>query len=64
MDKKYFVLELFSGCGGLSKGFENAKFDIKLGIENDKNIGETYKKNHKKSEIIIEDISKINIKKS
>ena len=27
-EKRYKVLDLFSGCGGLSKGFELAGFDI------------------------------------
>ncbi len=61
--KKFNILDLFCGCGGLSKGFEKADFNIILGIESDKNIGKTFEKNHKKSKILIDDITKINVKK-
>jgi len=27
------VMDLFCGCGGFSKGFEQAGFDIRLGID-------------------------------
>ena len=30
---KYTVLDLFCGCGGLSKGFEMAGYDILLGVD-------------------------------
>ena len=35
--RKYTVIDLFSGCGGLSLGFQlTNKFEIKLAIDNDK----------------------------
>lgn len=27
------VIDLFCGCGGFSKGFEQAGFDVRLGID-------------------------------
>lgn len=47
MNKKYTVVDLFSGAGGLSLGFvQTQKFDIKVAFENNPNMQETYKHNH------------------
>lgn len=43
---KYKVLDLFSGAGGLSRGFLDAGYDVVLGIDSDKKALETFKKNH------------------
>ena len=43
------VLDLFSGCGGLSLGFQNAGYHVVLGIDNDKAALETFSKNHTNS---------------
>lgn len=59
---KYKIIDLFAGCGGLSNGFERVGFDAVLGIDNWKDALLTYKKNHKHSEIICEDITKISSK--
>lgn len=53
------VVDLFCGCGGLSLGFEQAGFDILLGIDHDKAALDTFKANHKGSEIIHGDIQTI-----
>ena len=48
--KKFSVknaIDLFCGCGGLSKGFELAGTNIILGCDQDKNFLETWKNNHK-----------------
>jgi DNA (cytosine-5)-methyltransferase 1 len=39
------VLSLFSGCGGLDKGFEDAGFNIVLAIDNNIHAVETYNRN-------------------
>ena len=45
--RKYNVVDLFSGAGGLSLGFlQTQKYDIKVAFENNPNMQETYRKNH------------------
>ena len=56
------VVDLFSGCGGLSLGFEKAGFKILLGIDSDIQALETFEKNHKNSKVICDDITKISYK--
>lgn len=43
---KYKVLDLFSGAGGLSRGFLDAGFDVVLGVDFDKTALKTFEKNH------------------
>ena len=55
------VIDLFSGVGGLSKGFLDSGFEIVLANEVDFSIANSYKKNHPKVKMINEDISKLDI---
>ncbi|ETB64112.1 TPA: DNA (cytosine-5-)-methyltransferase [Candidatus Nomurabacteria bacterium] len=57
--RKLKVVDLFSGCGGLSLGFEMAGFDIIGGIDFDKDSIITFQKNFKNSITFTEDIRKI-----
>jgi DNA (cytosine-5-)-methyltransferase len=43
---KFTVIDLFSGAGGLSKGFLDAGFEVLLGIDNDKAALSTFELNH------------------
>ncbi|NFL97243.1 DNA cytosine methyltransferase [Clostridium botulinum] len=54
------VIDLFCGCGGLSHGFLDAGYDVLIGIDKDEAALETYKYNHKNSEILNADLSKDN----
>ena len=45
-DKNLKVVDLFSGCGGLSKGFIDAGYEVVLGVDNDKAALETFRLNH------------------
>lgn len=53
------VIDLFSGAGGLSYGFEMAGYNILLGIDNDAKALETFEMNHKGSKSICGDITQI-----
>ena len=58
MEKRiYNVLDLFCGCGGLSKGFEMANYNIVLGVDFNEPALKTYKFNHKDSMTLCGDLS-------
>jgi DNA (cytosine-5)-methyltransferase 1 len=52
------VIDLFSGCGGLSLGFVNAGFDVVLATDIWEISLETHKKNLSNSKVILGDICK------
>ncbi len=58
-EKRYTVLDLFCGCGGMSTGFESAGYDILLGIDIWKDALITFQNNHRNSRILCADISNI-----
>lgn len=51
------VIDLFCGAGGLSKGFEDAGYNVVLGIDNDVAALKTFEKNHNKSKVLKADLS-------
>lgn len=57
-NNKYNVVDLFSGCGGFSYGFESAGFNVVLGVDNEPSALETFKQNHANSNIILTDLHK------
>lgn len=50
------IIDLFCGCGGLSKGFEMAGFEIEVAVDMWKDAVVTYNHNHKNKVAICEDI--------
>lgn len=56
MNKKYKVIDLFCGCGGLSQGFIDAGYEVVLGIDYWTDAIETFKRNHKNSIGLIADL--------
>ena len=56
------VIDLFAGVGGMSEGFKQAGYDIVLAVEFDKDIANSYKLNHAETEMINEDICKLDVK--
>ena len=53
------LIDLFAGVGGLSLGFQQQGFEIVFANEYDSSIAEAYKLNHPNTEMLIEDITKI-----
>lgn len=56
---KFNCIDLFCGCGGLSYGFQEAGFNVLLGIDNDQKALETFELNHKDAKSICGDITSI-----
>lgn len=57
--RNYKLISLFTGAGGLDLGFEMAGFDVLTANEFDKNIYETFRKNHPDTILIEGDIRDI-----
>jgi len=57
MEKEFKTLDLFAGCGGLSKGFENAGFEVIAANDNWKLAAETYVANHPNTKFFLGDIT-------
>lgn len=57
------VLDLFSGCGGLSFGFEKAGYVVKYGIDNWQDALITFEQNHSGSKTFNVDLGVINVGK-
>ncbi len=60
--EKNKVLDLFSGCGGLSLGFKMAGFDIVGGVDEDKDSINTFSRNFKGSVNLNKNIKEISNK--
>ncbi|MCE4615374.1 MAG: DNA cytosine methyltransferase [Desulfurococcales archaeon] len=59
MKLNYRLIDLFSGAGGFSRGFEEAGFKSVLAVENHPAASKTYKENFPHSIVLSEDIKKI-----
>lgn len=57
MNNKLKVVDLFSGCGGFSFGFQDAGFQVVLGVDNNKIALDTFKANHIHSDVLLTDLS-------
>ena len=53
------VIDLFSGCGGLSLGFIKEGYTINKAVEFDEKIANIYMQNHPEVEMIVDDIRNI-----
>lgn len=54
---KFTVIDLFSGAGGLSKGFLDAGYEVLLGIDNDMAALSTFEFNHNGAKALSLDLS-------
>ncbi len=52
------AIDLFAGCGGLSKGFMDAGFNIIVGVDNNQPALNTFEKNHNGAVAMNADLSK------
>ena len=57
------VIDLFAGVGGLSLGFEMEGFDVLIANEYDQSIATAYIENHKKTKVIVGDITSFDLNK-
>lgn len=53
------VVDLFSGPGGLSLGFKQARFKIAIGIERDRYAARTFERNFPEAVVILDEVEKI-----
>lgn len=58
MKTEWNAIDLFAGCGGLSKGFMDAGFHIIAGVDNDQAALNTFAKNHNGAEVLNADLSR------
>ena len=58
------VIDLFAGVGGLSLGFEKKGFDVVLANEYDASIAASYIANHKKTKMIVGDITSLDLEET
>lgn len=56
---KYFAIDLFSGCGGLSQGLRRAGFAVLAAIDNDADSIATYRLNHPGTQVFEGDIRRV-----
>jgi DNA (cytosine-5)-methyltransferase 1 len=61
--KKPTLIDLFSGCGGVTQGFKNHGYRVLAAIELDPVIAKTYKQNHPKVVLYEEDIRNVDPRK-
>jgi DNA (cytosine-5)-methyltransferase 1 len=54
--KKFTAIDLFSGCGGFSYGFQQAGFHVLLGVDNSEVALKTFKHNHQNSKVLSLDL--------
>ncbi len=53
------VIDLFSGCGGMSSGFVKAGYTIHAAVEYDPIIANTYIQNHPHVKMVVDDIKSV-----
>jgi DNA (cytosine-5)-methyltransferase 1 len=62
-NENFTIVDLFSGVGGLSLGFQNEGFDLLFANDNDHNASETFRLNHPNVNFFEGDVKELNNKK-
>ncbi len=57
MTSKKYMIDLFSGCGGLSFGFEQAGFECLIGVDIEQSALDTFSRNHPHAKALNLDLS-------
>jgi DNA (cytosine-5)-methyltransferase 1 len=61
MKQRPTVVDLFCGAGGLSKGFEQAGYDVVFGSDIDATFGDTYRRSHSRASFVAKPIQALDV---
>lgn len=57
--RRFYAIDLFSGCGGLTLGLKLAHFKVVGAVEVDQLAVDTYRRNHRKTKVEVTDIREL-----